>query len=250
MGHEFEVDKQIELPASPDEVWAAIATGPGVDSWFMGRTEIEPYEGGRTRMTMGGVTSEATVTAWEPGRRFAFRSEESPDDGTFMAFEYLIEGRAGGSTVLRLVHSGILGDDWDDQYDALDIGDFMYLRKLAAYLKHFPGRVSTFNMFLPGPQVADKDFVWAALTGVFGVAETVGAGDRGRLAIPGLEPLAVIAEFAERPFYLGARTADGLYTVIHGYRDTVVAEYHNFSEAVEEKDFERAWRAWLAQTFD
>ena len=32
-----------------------------------------------------------------------------------MAFEYLIEGRDGGSTVLRLVHSGMLGDDWEDR---------------------------------------------------------------------------------------------------------------------------------------
>jgi uncharacterized protein YndB with AHSA1/START domain len=248
MGHEFEIDKQIDLHASPDEVWDAIASGPGIDSWFMGRSEIEPHEGGRTRMTIGGVTEEGTVTAWEPGRRLAFRSAENPD-GTFMAFEYLIEGRAGGSSVLRLVHNGILGDDWEDQYDALGVGDFMYLRKLAAYLKHFPGRISTYNMFLPGPQVADNERVWSAFTGVFGVAETVRAGDRGRLAVPGLEPLAIIVEFAERPVYLGVRTADGLYALIHGYRDAVVAEYHNFSAAVEEKDIERAWQAWLTQTF-
>jgi uncharacterized protein YndB with AHSA1/START domain len=249
MGHEFEVDKEIELHATPDQVWEAIATGPGMDAWFMGRNEIEPHEGGRTQMTMGGFTEEGTVTAWEPGRRFAFRSEENPDDGTFMAFEYLIEGRAGGSTVLRLVHNGILGDDWEDQYDALSVGDYMYLRKLAAYLKHFPARISTYNMFLPGPQVVGKERVWSAFADVFGVAETVGAGDRGRLAVPGLAPMAVIVEFAERPIYLGARTADGLYALIHGYRDAVVAEYHNFSAAVDEKDIERAWQAWLTQTF-
>ncbi|HEU5158648.1 MAG TPA: SRPBCC domain-containing protein [Streptosporangiaceae bacterium] len=249
MGHEFEVDQEIELHATPDQVWEAIATGPGIDSWFMGRNEIEPREGGMTRMTLGGFAEEGTVTAWEPGRRFAFRSQEDPADGTFMAFEYLIEGRAGGSTVLRLVHSGILGDDWEDQYDALSTGDLMYLRKLATYLKHFPGRVSTYNMFLPGPQVAGKDFVWSAFTEIVGVAETATAGDGGRLAVAGLEPLAVVVEFAERPSYLGVRTADGLYAFIHGYRDTVVAEYHNFSPAVDEKEIERAWQAWLTTTF-
>jgi hypothetical protein len=215
----------------------------------MGRNEIEPREGGAVRQTMGSFTQEATVTAWEPGRHLAFRSEENPDDGTFMAFEYLIEGRGGGSTVLRLVHSGILGDDWEEQYDALGEGDFMYLRKLAAYLKHFPGRSATYNMFLPGPQVAGTEHVWSAFTEVFGVAETVAAGDRGRLAVGGLEPVAVVVEFAERPIYLGVRTADGLYTFIHGYRDMVVAEYHNFSPDVDEKDIEQAWQAWLAQTF-
>ena len=35
--------------ATPEEVWQAIATGPGIDSWFMGRNEVEPGEGGRPR---------------------------------------------------------------------------------------------------------------------------------------------------------------------------------------------------------
>jgi hypothetical protein len=98
--------------------------------------------------------------------------------------------------------------------------------------------------------VADNERVWSAFTNVFGVAETVRAGDGGRLAAPGLERLAIIVEFAERPVYLGVRTADGLYALIHGYRDTVVAEYHNFSPAVDEKGIERAWQGWLSQTFD
>ncbi len=42
MAHPFELSYEIEVDASPKEVWEAIATGPGVDSWFMGRNEIEP----------------------------------------------------------------------------------------------------------------------------------------------------------------------------------------------------------------
>src|SRR5262245_12437446 len=136
--HEFEVREEIPLDATPEQVWEAIATGPGVDSWFMGRNELNPE---RTSMTVGGHTTRATVTAWEPAKRLAWRTDDNPD-GTFMAWEYMIEGRGGGTTVLRLVHSGFLGDDWQDQYDALSVGDGIYLRKLAAYLKYFPGRVS------------------------------------------------------------------------------------------------------------
>ena len=47
MTHPFEVSQEIELDATPEQVWEAIATGPGIDSWFMGRNEIEPREGGR-----------------------------------------------------------------------------------------------------------------------------------------------------------------------------------------------------------
>jgi uncharacterized protein YndB with AHSA1/START domain len=89
MPHEFEVRKEVELDASPEQVWEAIATGPGIDSWLMGRNEIEPRQGDKTRQSLMGFTSEATVTAWEPSERFAYRTDENPD-GTFMAFEYLI----------------------------------------------------------------------------------------------------------------------------------------------------------------
>ena len=49
MGHEFAQHKEAEVPASPDEIWAAIATGPGIDSWFMGRSDVQPVGGRRVR---------------------------------------------------------------------------------------------------------------------------------------------------------------------------------------------------------
>src|SRR5205823_3034502 len=125
------------------------ATGPGINSWFVGRTEIEPREGGKYSIALPGFTHYATLTAWEPGRRLLIQGETRPD-GAVMAFEYLIEGRgpdATGSstTVLRFVHSGFLGDDWESEYDAVSRGDRMYLAKLASYLRYFPGQTATFH---------------------------------------------------------------------------------------------------------
>lgn len=65
MAHEFELHEEIALDATPEQVWEAITTGPGVDSWFMGRTEIEQGLGGTIRLTLLGGTQEATVTGWE-----------------------------------------------------------------------------------------------------------------------------------------------------------------------------------------
>jgi len=81
----------------------ATATGPGVSSWFVGRTEID----GETVRTAFGDDwiAPSHVTAADPPHRFAHRSDTAPD-GRYIAYEYLVEGRAGSSTVLRTVTSG------------------------------------------------------------------------------------------------------------------------------------------------
>ncbi len=66
MTHPFEIELETTLPASPEQVWAAIATGPGIDSWFMGRNEVEPREGGIAAMETGGRREEAVITAYSP----------------------------------------------------------------------------------------------------------------------------------------------------------------------------------------
>jgi uncharacterized protein YndB with AHSA1/START domain len=250
MTQPFEVREEIELAATPDEVWAAIATGPGIDSWFMGRNQIEPREGGRGQMILGGFTAESTVTAWEPGRRFAFQSAPGPD-GTFMAFEYLIEGRDAGSTTLRLVHSGFLSD-WDSEYDAISVGDRMYLGKLASYLAYFPGQTATASVALRGPSVADAERVWAAFVGAVGLADPSGdvaVGDQARLTVDGVGPAEAVVDYVARPSFLGVRTGSALYRFIHGQRDTVVVEQHIFDADVDPAGAEKAWQDWLAAIF-
>ena len=119
MGHQFAQHHEAEVPASPDEVWAAIATGPGIDSWFMGRNEVTA---GAVRTVFGDYAPELKITESDPAHRFAYRSGQAPD-GRVIAYEFLIEGRAGGSTVLRTVTSGFLpGDDWADEFEAMTLG--------------------------------------------------------------------------------------------------------------------------------
>ena len=38
------VQVEVEVPGTPEEVWQAIATGPGVSSWFV-PTEFEERDG-------------------------------------------------------------------------------------------------------------------------------------------------------------------------------------------------------------
>src|SRR5262245_24964779 len=188
MGHEFELHHEIDLPATPEQVWEAIASGPGIDSWFMGRNEVEPRDGGAVRMDMGAFVAEATITTWEPGRRLKYQGQPG-EDGAFMAFEYLIEGRGGGSTVLRLVHSGFLGgDDWEQEYDALRKGNPLYLRTLEQYLRHFAGRTATPVSAWAPPQ-ATQELAWDGVTGALGLTGPVTEGDVVRFTPPGGKPV-------------------------------------------------------------
>lgn len=249
MTHEFEVRDEITVDATPEQVWAAIATGPGVDAWFMGHSEFEQREGGRASFTMGGETSRSTITAWEPGARFAYRSDENPD-GTFMAFEYLIEGRAGGSTTIRFVHSGLLaGDDWEAEYDALKKGDPMYLRQLGAYLTHFPGATLRQNVFVVGPMEPDQERVWSAVGAALGLTGPIAQGASVRFAVDGLAGTEGVVEFVRPDAYVGVRTGEGLYLFMHGYRDMIVVEYHGYSGAEDEGEIETALQSWLGKAF-
>jgi uncharacterized protein YndB with AHSA1/START domain len=244
MARPFEVRKEIELEATPEEVWEAIATGPGIDGWFMGTNEVEPHEGGVARMTLPGWTSESTVKVWDPPNRFVTETDRG-EDGRFMAFEYLIEGRGGGSTVLRFVHSGFLPDDeWEAEYEALKTGDPAYLQKLAEYLKYFRGRTAV-PVSAYGPQV-DKERAWAVFKDALGLTGEVAEGDRVRSTPEGLPPIEGVVDYVS-PDFLGVRTSDGLYRFIHGM-GTVVVGHHIYAD-VDQQATERAWQSWIERAF-
>jgi uncharacterized protein YndB with AHSA1/START domain len=246
MTHEFEIHKEIALDATPEQVWDAIATGPGIDSWYMGRNELEPRVGGKGSLTLGGHTEESTVSSWEPGQRFAFRTPEDAD-GTFMAVEYLIEGRDGGGAVLRLVHSGFLGDDWETEYEAMGTGWDMYLGKLAEYLTYFTGRTAK-TVFAVRPQAPSREATWDVLTKELGLTGEVSEGDPARLTVPGLPPIEGVIDHEGLPGFLGIRTDDAMYRFIHSgpaRGNVIVLGHHIFAENTDEKAQEQAWQTWL-----
>lgn len=241
MTHPFEIELETTLPASPEQVWEAIATGPGIDSWFMGRNEVEAREGGTTSMDTGGHREEALITAYEPGKRFAARTPAA-EDGRFMAFEYLIEGRDGGSTVLRIVHSGLLGDDWQDEYDALRRGWPFHLGTLRQYLTHFPGRTAV-PVFAAAPtgQWSPQD-VRAALARGLSLPVPVAVGARAYAEPADLPPLDGEVVWADDERF-EIRTADGIYTFHHG--PGIVLTFHHLFGA-DTDGAEDAWQRWLA----
>jgi len=239
MTHPFELRDEFTVSATPDEVWEAIATGPGVDSWLMGRTGIDSANKTVT-FEMFGQVSTGTISAWEPGHRYAWQSDTDPD-GSFTAYEWLIEAQDGGGAAVRVVHSGLLGDDWEAEYNGLTIGDRAHMKKLAAYLEHFAPRTTTDSVFLFGPITTDS---WAAMTAAVGAGADASDGQAARLSVPGIEPVDGTVEFAFSRSTVGMRTDDAMYLLIHGYNGMVAAAAQYFDDRDRSAETE-AWQSWL-----
>jgi uncharacterized protein YndB with AHSA1/START domain len=244
MSHEFEVRREAEVDATLEEVWEAIATGPGIDSWFIGRNEVEPREGGALRTEFGGFIPDSTVTAWDPPHRFAHRS--AGPDGRFVAYEFLVEGRGQGSAVLRTVTSGFLpGDDWEAEYDAMTKGSEMFFRTLVEHLTRFAGRTATPITAFSAP-VADWDRAWAALHTELGLTAPVAEGAAVRLATPQGDPIDGVVYFRNADT-LGVRAGDALYRFLRGFHGPMVASHHLYADHTAPRATEGAWETWLAR---
>lgn len=229
MGHEFSDTEELRVDATPDEVWQAIATGPGIDSWFMGRTEVDA--GQTVRTAFGDFAPEHAITAWEPGHRLAY-------GGDRVAYEFLVEGRDQGSTVIRVTASGFLtGDDWADEYEAMTLGHAMFFRTLATYLNHFTGRTAT-PVTAFGPMITDWPSTRARLMTAIGRD-----GSRVRFTPPGL-PTVDGEIYFENADTVGIRTDDAIYRFLRGFRGPVMATHHLFTP-IDVTRTEQAWQAWL-----
>jgi uncharacterized protein YndB with AHSA1/START domain len=153
------VQVEVEVPGTPEEVWQAIATGPGISSWFV-PTAFEPGDGKPAAVSANfgpGMVSRSTITAWEPPRMFAAQGQGwggSPP----MATEWSVEARGGGVCLVRVVHSLFADtDDWDGQLESTESGWPAFFRTLRIYLTHFRGQRSALMQFVaPVPGTATQ----------------------------------------------------------------------------------------------
>src|SRR4030081_1751461 len=169
MSREFEIIREVDLPAAPDDVWTAITADAAAWQFPTGM-----------EIPAGAESPEgAPVTTWDPPHRLVIRME-SPD-GTFNALDYAIEAREGGTAHLRYVHSGILADEWEDQYDAIGGHTDFYLHTLGQYLEHFKGRTVTYvgqpSAGLEGPGAARTPDAMDTLRAGLGLGAGAAVGD-------------------------------------------------------------------------
>ncbi len=246
------IELEIEVPGTPEEVWRAIATGPGISSWYVPHV-VEEREGGSASASFGPgpeMQIAGRVAAWEPPRRIVFDGGEGV--GGF-AFEWLVEARDHGSCVVRLVNSGFgTGDEWDDQYDAMTEGWKLFLFNLRLHLEHFGGQTATASLPMT-MWSAETDDVWAALSSGLGLPEEIAVGDRVAVSAPDAPPLAgtVVRFEPGKMALLVDSPAPGTAFVAaesHGPASCGVSVwmylYGPEGAAAVERD-EARWRSWL-----
>jgi len=163
------VEVETEVPGTPEEVWQAIATGPGISAWFV-PTKLEEREGGAIVLDFGpGMVSEGVITAWDPPRRFVGENDMGPGSPT-VADEWTVEAKSGGTCRVRVVHSWFAStDDWDNQYEGVEQGWPAFFRILKIYLAHFRGQPSEV-IPLMAMSSESKSAVWGKLLGSLGLA--------------------------------------------------------------------------------
>jgi uncharacterized protein YndB with AHSA1/START domain len=242
MSREFEVTREVELPAAPDDVWTAITAEAAAWMFPTGMeipTGSEPAEG-------------SPIQTWEPPHRLVIRTE-SPD-GTFNALDYAIEARDGGTAHLRYVHSGILADGWEDQYDAIGAHTDFYLHTLGQYLEHFSGRDVTYvgqpSSGINGPDSAGGPDAMDDLRAALGVSADASPGDAVHASLGDAGQLDGVIDYAT-PQFLGVRADDGLYRFFgrNHFGGVVGMSAHLFVEGVDAEAREAALKAWLDSVY-
>ena len=247
------LELEVEVSGHPEEVWRAIATGPGISSWYVPHT-IEECEGGSATASFGPepeMQVSGRVAAWEPPRRVVFDGGEGVEG---LAFEWTIAARDGGTCIVRLVNSGFdSSEEWDTQYDAMSEGWQVFVLNLRLHMEHFRGRTAATS--LPTAMWSGtRDEVWTALAEALGIPPEPAAGERIEVAAPDAPVLAgTVADVARcRVALLLDQPSPGTaFVTVERYGDAVAASiwcylYGDDATSTAERD-EPLWREWLNQ---
>ena len=249
---------EAEVPGTPEEVWRAIATGPGISSWFV-PTRSDERAGGQVVCTFGpGMDAAATITQWEALKRFVTEGDMGMPGSPRVATEWTIEARAGGTCLVRVVHSLFAStDDWDNQLEGLEQGWPTYFRILRMYLSHFKGMACCAMQFV-GASTESEPRAWEIAGGELGllgvargqkwrapdgfpamggVVDSLGQGMHSNTVLLRLD------EPAPGTAYVGAFSCAGMVMVCMS-----VYLYGDGARAAVDRD-EPAWNAWMGARF-
>lgn len=255
------VQVEVEVPGTPEEVWRAIATGPGIASWFV-PTTVEVDEHGKPVRLLAnfgpGMESVSTFTSWNPPHHFTADSADLGPGAPPVASEWTVQARGGGKCIVRVVHSLFAStDDWDNQLEGWENGWPSFFRILRLYLTHFRDQACA-PLQLQAMGSLPRNEAWSRLCGALGFVG-VAAGDH-RKTKAGAPPLSARVERVGEAAYpeellllidepqpgiahllaltMGPQTLLSLRLYLYGKRAQTAAS-----------ELEPRWREWLTRLF-
>jgi uncharacterized protein YndB with AHSA1/START domain len=252
------VQVEVEVPGTPEEVWQAIATGPGISSWFV-PTEFEDRDGKPVAVKLNfgpGMESSSVVTAWDPPRRFAAEAPGWAPGSPPIADEWSVEARGGGICVVRVVHSLFAStDDWDNQLEGTESGWPGFFRILRIYLTHFRGQRSAMMQWM-APAAGTEAEAWETLTAALGL-KGVSAGQRWTTPA-GIPALSGVVEHVSRSPYNAllrlAKPGPGtaaLGAVNFGGQSMITLNFYLYGDQAAGTVARETplWEAWIQERF-
>lgn len=253
------VEMELLLPGTPDQVWQALATGPGYTAWFA-KSEIEPRVGGLLRFDFGdGVSGTGEVTKREPPHEFSYVERDWEKGAPPVATEITVVGRSGDSSVVRMVHSLFTSSDaWDDQVEGFEKGWPSFFAVLRVYLAHFAGSHAA-SFIVNRPSLESALPTWERMLDLLGLSGA-NTGQR-RTSSSGPEPWAGVVEHVYQDGsqrYLVLRVEEpSPGVVVVGTHDKgtpppglSICRYF-YGEGAEQRaeESEPRWRDWLGKNF-
>jgi uncharacterized protein YndB with AHSA1/START domain len=256
------VQVEVEVPGTPEEVWRAIATGPGISAWFV-PAEFEERDGKPVAVKLNfgpGMESSSVVTAWDPPRRFAAEAPGWAPGSPVIADEWSVEARGGGICVVRIVHSLFAEtDDWDNQLEGTESGWPGFFRILRIYLTHFRGQRSAMMQWM-APAAGTEAEAWGALTEALGL-KGVSAGQRWNspVGVPeGVPELSGVVEYVSQSPYNALLRLDkpgpgtaALGAVNFGGQSMVTLNFYLYGDQAAGTVARETplWEAWIQEHF-
>ena len=252
------VEMELIVSGTPEQVWHAMATGPGYTAWFTPAT-IDERVGGAIRFDMGeNGESKGEVTVWEPPLRFGYVERDWIEGAPPLATEITVTAKSGDRCIVRMVHSLFAStDDWDDQMEGFEGGWPGFFEVLRLYLSHFAGMKAAVASAMISVETPQLD-VWKRLTDGLGLAAANAGEERTTPQTP--EQLSAIVERVkqdDRQRYLLLRldhTAPGIaligtYAINNATNVSIALYFYGDAAAQRAAASEPRWRDWLEKAF-
>ena len=248
---------EVEVQGTVYEVWDAIATGPGISSWFVPTTIDCAADGNPTGLVCDfgpGMISTVELTRWDPPLGFSANSQDFVPNGPDVVTDWTVEPVGDVACLVRVEHNMIADtDEYDVVLEATESGWPAFFRILQLYLSDFPGqRCGLLEVLGMAP---DPESAWPVLSNALGLS---GAAAGDRVASPEGAPALVgfvDSVISDNEVILNLeRPAPGVGHMFSMPMDDATLLslrlylYGEDSDRTAESDLQ-SWRSWMAERF-